>query len=359
MSEDNQSRLVKALPIDLEGLYQKVDEPLPHSAKRWWWCWGGVVGLLFASQAVTGLLLAIYYRAEPSVAHETVSFITEKARFGQFLRSFHQWGATAMVLCLFLHMLRVFVTGAFRGYRWGAWMAGVCLLSVTLGLAVTGYSLVYSQQAFWAITVTSNIMSSVPVVGETLKRLFLAGDEVNPATLSRMYAFHVQIMPAALVFLGGAHLFFVRLLGMHVPGTAQDQAEEEATIAKKGPYRFFPDHVLSETAVFLYVIVVICLLALAFPATVSAPADPTTTPEHIKPEWYFYPFFHLLKLVPGTVGVALMGLIGMAAFFWPVLDHYVLQRIDRVLFKGRLESSLVLGVAVLGFYLVWALAEAG
>ncbi|MGD8239794.1 MAG: cytochrome bc complex cytochrome b subunit [Armatimonadota bacterium] len=348
---------VRAFPIDIKSLYEKADEPLPHSAKRWWWCWGGLVGLLFLLQAATGLLLAMYYRAEPETAYQSVAFITEQARYGRFIRSVHQWAGSFMIVLLFLHMLRVFVTGAYRQYRWGAWMTGVGLLGSTLGLAFTGYSLLYEQLSYWAITVTSNIMSSVPWLGGTLKRLFLAGDEINAATLSRMYALHVQILPAALVGIGVLHLFFVRLLGLHVPGNDKDQEEEKATTAREGVYHFFPDHVASEVAVFLYLVLVISLLAIAVPAVMGAPADPLVTPEHIKPEWYFYPSFHLLKLVPGNAGVIIMGAVGLTLFLWPILDQYVLQRIDRV-FKGRIEVGLVLGLIVIGLCLAWTVAEA-
>lgn len=356
-SEAGRRRLLKALPIDLERLYEQVDEPLPHSAKRWWWCWGGIVGLLFALQAATGLLLAFYYRAEPATAYDTVRFISESARYGHFLRSVHHWGATFMVMFLFLHMLRVFVTGSFRGYRWGAWMLGVGLLGTTLGLAFTGYSLVSDQLSYWGITVTSNILGTVPAVGSLLKRFFLAGDEINDATLSRMYALHVQILPAGLAVLGVGHLFFVRLLGLYRPGTEEDRRREEQLTAEKGPYHFYPDHLASEGGVFLYLVVVIFLLALALPASLGPPADPLVTPEHIKPEWYFYPFFHLLKLVPGTLGVSLMLLAGAALLVWPILDHYLLQRLDRRL--GRIESGIALGVVVIGLYLLGALVEAG
>jgi quinol-cytochrome oxidoreductase complex cytochrome b subunit len=358
MKKRERREWLRAFPVDLERLYEAADEPLPHSARKWWWCWGGVVGLLFALQAASGLLLAMYYRAEPETAYRSVAFITEQARFGRFLRSVHQWGATFMIVFLFLHMLRVFVTAAFREFRWGAWMVGVCLLGITLGLGFTGYSLVYEQLSYWAITVTSNIVSSVPLLGGTLKHLFLAGDEINTATLSRLYALHVQVLPAAVIFLVLVHLFFVRLLGMYHPGNEKDRETEKAWTAREGVYHFFPDHVTSEIAIFLYLLLVICLLALALPATMGEPADPLVTPEHIKPEWYFYPFFHLLKLVPGGVGVIVMGLIGVVFFFWPLLDHYLFQKIDQAFFKGRLEVGLIVGLAVITIYLWWAVAEA-
>ena len=357
MKESGRRRWLKALPIDIEKLYQHVDEPLPHSAKRWWWCWGGLVGLLFAVQVVTGLLLAFYYRAGPTASYESVAFITEHVRFGLFIRSVHQWGATFMIVFLLLHMLRVFFTGAFREYRWGAWMVGVGLFGVTLGFGFTGYALVNDQVSYWAVTVTSNIVAAVPLIGTALRNLFLAGDSINVATSSRMYALHVQVMPIALGVLGVAHLFFVRLMGMHQPGTPADHEKEAQLTRRKGAYHFYPDHLLSELAVFLYLVVLICLLALALPATLGAPANPEVTPEHIKPEWYFYPFFHLLKLVPGPIGVGIMGLLGLCLFFWPVLDHTIFQKFDRM-FNRRIELSLVLGILFIGIFLIWAVTEA-
>ena len=348
---------LQAFPIDLAALYEKVDEPLPHSARRWWWCWGGIVGLLFVLQASTGLLLAFYYRAEPQAAYASIQFITEQARFGRFIRSVHQWGASFMVVFLFLHMLRVFVTSSFRDSRWGAWMVGVGLLGFTFGLAFTGYSLLADQISYWAIVVTSNILGSVPLLGGLAKRLFLAGDTFNEATLSRMYALHVQILPAGVAGLAVLHLFFVRLLGMYRPGNAQDRAQEQALTEQKGPYRFFPDHLMSELTVFSYLLLVICLLALAFPAIVGEAANPAITPEHIKPEWYFYPFFRLLKLVPGSLGVSIMLLLGGALLVWPLLDRAIFQPIDRRLFSGRLETGTLMGLLTLAIYLLWAVAE--
>jgi len=357
-NNDNRKKWLQAFPIDIQTLYEKVDEPLPHSIKRWWWCWGGIVGLLFLVVAGTGLLLAMYYRAEPQTAYGSVTYITGHARYGNFVRSVHQWAANFMIIFLFLHMLRVFVTGAYREYRWGAWMAGVGLLGVTLGMGVTGYSLIYEQISYWAITITSNIMSTVPVVGSTMKQLFIAGEDINMATLSRMYALHVQILPACLILLALLHLFFVRLLGMYIPGNQKDKEEEKTLTASKGHYHFFPDHFTSELSVFLYLVLIICLLALAFPARMGPPSDPMVTPEHIKPEWYFLPFYHMLKVVPGSVGVMLIGVLGLGIFLWPILDHYIFHQIDK-LFKGRIEVSVLLGIVAVGIYLALAFVEAG
>jgi len=357
MDKQDRHALLKAFPIDIRGLYERADEPLPHSAKCWWWCWGGVVGLLFAFLAVTGLLLAMYYRADTGTAYDSVAFITKKARYGQFIRSVHGWCASFMVVFMFLHMLRVFVTGAFREYRWGAWMGGVLLLAVIFGFGFTGYALIFDQRSYWGIIITSNLIATIPFIGDLLRSFFIAGPEINTATLSRMYALHVQVLPALFIGLVIVHLFFVRLMGMYPPGNQKDREVERAVTAQKGVYHFYPDHLASEFAVFLYLVLVICLLALALPVTMGPPGDPIYTPEHIKPEWYFLPYYHLLKIVPGAVGITLMVLSAVALFFWPIVDHYLLQKIDRFV-KGRLEVSLLLGITVVIVYLVWAFAEA-
>jgi quinol-cytochrome oxidoreductase complex cytochrome b subunit len=357
MEQQGRTGMLKALPLDIKTLYEKADEPLPHSAKRWWWCWGGIPGLLFVLLALSGLLLSIYYRAEPETTYRSIAFITNEARYGRFVRSMHRWGATFMILCVFLHMLRTFVTVAFRDYRWGAWIGGVLLLALTLGLGFTGYALVYDQKSYWGLTITSNIIATVPLVGGILKNFFLAGEVMNAATLSRMYALHAQILPAALVVCVFGHLFFVRLMGMYLPGTSRDRQEERDRTAGEGAYHFYPHHMACESAVFLYLVLIIALLALGFPATMGEPADPAVTPEHIKPEWYFYPFYHLLKIVPGAVGVVIISIFGIGLFLWPVLDHYFFQRVDRFL-RWRFDVSLLLGLLVAGLFLVWTLVEA-
>ncbi|MBW2221369.1 MAG: cytochrome bc complex cytochrome b subunit [Deltaproteobacteria bacterium] len=356
MDKQDRHALLKAFPVDIKGLYEKADEPLPHSAKRWWWCWGGIVGLQFAFLAITGLLLAMYYRADPGTAYDSVAFITEHARYGQFIRSVHGWSASFMVIFVFLHMLRAFVTGSFREYRWGAWMGGVLLLTVTFGFGFTGYALIFDQRSYWGMIITSNLIATIPLIGNLLRNLFLAGPEINTATLSRIYALHVQILPALLIMFVVVHLFFVRLMGMYLPGNQKDREEEKVLTDREGVYHFYPDHLASEFAVFLYLVLVICLLALALPATMGTPSDPLYTPEHIKPEWYFLPYYYLLKIVPGIVGIALMAISAVALFFWPILDHYLFQKIDK-LFKGRIEVSLILGLTVVIVYLVWAFAE--
>jgi ubiquinol-cytochrome c reductase cytochrome b subunit/cytochrome b6 len=145
---------------------------------------------------------------------------------------------------------------------------------------------------------------------------------------------------------------------MHIPNNQKDKGEDKSLTARKGAYHFFPDHFTSELSVFLCLVLIICLLALAFPARMGPPSDPMVTPEHIKPEWYFLPFYHMLKLVPGSVGVTIIGMLGLVILLWPTLDHYHFQQIDK-LFKDRIEVSIVFGIVVVGIYLALVFVEAG
>ena len=146
-------------PGGVFGRLSALDEPLPHSIKRWWWCWGSLPGFFFAIQVTTGVLLAFYYESSPDRAFESVRFITEEARYGWFVRSLHMWSANLMVLFVFLHAARVLVTGGYRGKgRWATWMAGMAMLLCTLLLAFTGYTLIYEQLSYWDISGTTKVV---------------------------------------------------------------------------------------------------------------------------------------------------------------------------------------------------------
>ncbi len=328
------------VPGGLLGRLSAIDEPLPHSIKRWWWCWGSLPGFFFAIQITTGILLAFYYEAAPAEAYESVRFITEEARYGWFVRSLHMWSANLMVLFVFLHATRVLVTGGYRGRgRWATWMAGVAMLLCTLLLAFTGYTLIYEQLSYWGITVAANINSYIPLIGEPLAEFMRYGSEVNDHTLSRMYALHTFLLPPSLAMLTALHIFLIRKFGVHVPGNPEDVRAEEQKQRVEGPYHFFPSHAMAELVVFLYLTVVLILLAIGFPAEMREEANPLVTPEHIQPEWYFYATFQWLKLFPGQVGVLLLGALGTLALFWPFVDR-ALSRL-----APRAELAMWIGVA--------------
>ena len=292
-----------------------LQEDLPPHLRRWWFALGGTPAFLFVVQIFTGVLLALYYRPDPAAAHESIRHITEEVAFGWYIRSLHKWAATFMTAAVALHQLRVFFTAAYRYPRELNWMIGTLLLVCTLMTGFTGYSLVFEQLSYWGATVGANIAGSVPVIGGLLRRLLLGGDAYNPTTLARLFIVHGAVLPVTTILLLAAHLVLVRLQGvsqLRFPG-------DEAAAGRR--YRLIPDHLYVELTVILVLLIALSALATALPAQVGPPADPLTTPEIIKPEWFFYPMFRWLKLFSGTAALLTLGLAFFLAFLWPFVER--------------------------------------
>jgi quinol-cytochrome oxidoreductase complex cytochrome b subunit len=308
------SWLRERAPISDETLNELTNEPVPNHMKRWWFALGGTPAYCFVVQIVTGILLAFYYEPSQETAYESVRYITEKASFGWFLRSLHKWGATLMIAALVLHQMRVYFTGAYRRPRELNWMVGMSILVVTLLTGFTGYSLVYEQLSYWGATVGANIADSIPLIGGSAKVLLLGGEVYNQHTISRFFVLHGAVLPAALIALVMVHIVLIRSLGV-----TEYKFKDEASDEKK-TFDFFPDHVYSELIVGLGLMILLCTLALTMPAEMGPKADPLSTPEVIKPEWFFYVAFRWLKLFSAGTAVISMGVIVVAMFFWPMID---------------------------------------
>jgi len=305
------------LPVSGRQFRELTNEPVPYHLKRWWFALGGTPAYLFIVQIFTGILLAFYYEASPSTAYQSVEHITREVSFGWYIRSVHKWAATLMIVAVILHQIRVFFTGAYRKPREINWLVGMCLLFCTLLTGFTGYSLVYEQLSYWGATVGANISDTVPLIGPLLKRMMLAGDAYNQATLSRFFVLHAAILPVAIVFLVALHITIIRLQGV----TEFRFADEDEGVAKT--FNFFPDHLYTELIIGLILMILLSALATILPATLGPQADPLQTPEVIKPEWFFYVAFRWLKLFSGTAAVLSMGFIVFVMFAWPFIDGWI------------------------------------
>ena len=338
------------LPLTGDQLRELTNEPVPNHLKRWWFCLGGTPAYLFLIQILTGILLAFYYQPSPDTAYDSVRYITDEASFGWFIRGVHKWAATLMIAAVILHQMRIYFTGAYRKPREINWLVGMFLLICTLSLGFTGYSLVFEQLSYWGATVAANITESVPFVGVFLKRLLLAGDSYNPNTLSRLFIIHAAVLPVTMTILIALHITIIRIQGVtefQFPGDAEEK--------EKKHFSFFPDHFLTELMIGLVLMVVLSALATILPATMGPKADPLTTPEVIKPEWFFYVAFRWLKLFSGTFAILSMGLIVFLMFIWPIIDDRIRRK-----WKGS-EFSVWVGIfavlAIIGMT-VWEAAVA-
>ncbi|MGZ4202134.1 MAG: cytochrome b [Thermoleophilaceae bacterium] len=208
-------------------LFRKVPK-----GTNWYYTLGSATMFAFVNQAVTGVFLAMYYDPSSTQAYGSIRHIINDVWLGAFVRGMHKWGATVMVVLVFLHMGRVFFFGAYKYPRELNWIIGVVLLILTMAMAFTGYLLPFDQRSFWATVVGVNINASGPILGPYLADFLRGGAEFGSTTLSRFYAIHMLLIPGLIAALIGAHLYLVAKLGTSAPPwlkaeKARELAEEE------------------------------------------------------------------------------------------------------------------------------------
>ena len=323
---------------------------------------GFITFFLFVILVTTGIALMCYYRPYPPAAYQDMKDLQFVVFMGPFLRAMHRWSAHAMVVCVFLHMCRVFYTGSYKKPRQFNWVVGVVLLLLTLGLSFTGYLLPWDQLAYWAITVGTNIGSYAPLVGGQLRELLLGGHTVGEAALLRFYVLHVAVLPVAVLLLTAVHLWRVRKDGglsrplwklqsvkkeqLVTIGAPQETApllvqpavatktyglmevvtgkpifetiapEEEEDAVFSFPYAF-----VREALALMATVTAIMTISILFHAPLEELANPAKTPNPAKAPWYFLGLQELVShsaLLGGVVAPALMVLALLAI---PYIDR--------------------------------------
>ena len=181
----------------------------PEPRGNWWNTLGSASLFLFIMQVLTGIFLTVYYNPSPDHAYASILYIMNEVQFGWLIRGIHHWGASLMVLVVFIHMLRTFVTASYKYPRELTWLVGIGLLLITVGMGFTGYLLPWHQMAYWATTVGTAIAGSVPFVGDFILQALRGGPELSALTLQRFYAAHIWILPLLLAALIGFHLFLI------------------------------------------------------------------------------------------------------------------------------------------------------
>jgi ubiquinol-cytochrome c reductase cytochrome b subunit len=181
---------------------------------NWLYTLGSASLFVALNQIITGILLTIYYVPTPDHAYDSVAFITNQVPMGWFIRGLHHWGASAMVVLVVLHMIRVIYYGAYKFPREVTWFTGVFLLIVTIGFGFTGYLLPWDQKAYWATTVGTRIVGTPPLIGEVLLKIVRGGPELSAVTLARFFGVHVWVLPATLLLLIGVHIYLVIRVGI-------------------------------------------------------------------------------------------------------------------------------------------------
>lgn len=209
--------------LGLSTIYDTIlDRKVPKV--NWWFTLGSASLFLFLLQGLTGLFLTVYYVPSPDKAYDSIQYIMSGVTFGWLIRGIHHWGATLMVIFVFIHMLRTFFMGAYKFPREITWVTGVVLLLATLGMGFTGYLLPWNQRAFWATTVGTEIPATAPLIGDFLLRVLRGGTDLSGVTLARFFSVHIWFLPVIMIAMLSVHMYLVVKLG--ISSMPKDDPEE-------------------------------------------------------------------------------------------------------------------------------------
>ncbi len=251
---------------------------------------GGMSLVLFMLLISTGLLMIFVYEPSPERAYQSILFMQQEILFGRLIRGVHYWSANLLIAVAALHMLRVFLTGAFHAPRQSNWIIGLSLLFLILLSGFTGYLLPWDQISYWAITICTEMLGYIPGIGQTLQRVILGGTEIGSATVINFYALHTIVVPLLVVALMTWHFWRVRLSGGVV--LPRDAGRDSQPGTDDVPY--IPNLLLREIAVGLMLIAFVLVIAIFFEAPLGEPANPGLSPNPAKAPWYFVGLQELL-----------------------------------------------------------------
>ncbi|MBV8070754.1 MAG: cytochrome b N-terminal domain-containing protein [Acidobacteriaceae bacterium] len=318
-------------------------EDIPASA-GWPHVFGSVALFLFLVQGLTGILLALNYAPTPEDAHSSLTYIVRQVSGGRLVYGLHHWGASLMIIVVFLHMAQVFIFGAFRRPREATWLAGVALLLLTFAFGLTGYLLPWNNKAYWGTVVTTRILAGLPVAGRILAQLTGSADGVGAVTFSRFYALHTLLLPAATICLIAIHVYLVRRHGI----TPERRSDQEMR-------KFFPEQLFRDFCAVFLAFLCLFLAACFLDVPLERIADPTDTSYVPRPEWYFLFLFQLLKFFPGRLEIVGSLILPALAVVSLALLPFVERTYLKIL-KGRVQAACVVALAFSGWL---ALTTAG
>jgi len=292
---------------------------VPPGAK-WAYVFGSATLFCFILQVITGVALALLYQPTTENAYESLKYISQEVPLGSILRGIHYFGASGMIILVGIHMIRVYLTAAFKYPREMSWISGVILLLLTIGMGFTGQLLRFDSKGIWSVVVAAEQAGRLPLIGDLAARFLLGGDTLGGATLSRFFAFHVFVIPAFIFGLLGLHIYLVFRNGISEPPKAGRPVIRKTyrtwykTMLNKEGVPFWPNAAWRDMAFGLVVLLIILIFAVGIgPPEIGKPPDPTNIDTNPRPDWYLLWIFAMFALMPRALesyAIVLLPLIG-------------------------------------------------
>ena len=290
------------------SIRETMEHPVPRETASWFYVFGSAAFVVFLLQIVTGIMLALIYVPSAGEAWNSLQTLNHNVALGWFIRGLHGWGSNFMVAIVLIHMVQVFLFGAYKYPRELTWIVGVLLLLVTLGMAFTGQVLRFDQDAYWGLGIGASIASRVPLVGPSIVNLMLGGPIIAGATLSRFFALHVFVVPGLLIAFVAVHLLMVLKLGINewpMPGRVVRKAtyiKDYHELTKKDGIPFVPGAIWKDLFFAAFILLSIAACAWYFgPFGPSGPPDPTIIQTAPRPDYFFLWLYAVLSLLPPSM----------------------------------------------------------
>nr|AFA33975.1 cytochrome b [Cyclemys oldhami] len=317
-----------------------IDLPSPSNISAWW-NFGSLLGICLILQIITGIFLAMHYSPDISLAFSSVAHITRDVQYGWLIRNMHANGASIFFMCIYLHIGRGLYYGSYL-YK-ETWNTGIILLFLTMATAFVGYVLPWGQMSFWGATVITNLLSATPYIGNTMVQWIWGGFSVDNATLTRFFTFHF-LLPFTIAGMAAVHLIFLHETGSNNPTGLNSNADK---------IPFHPYFSYKDLLGLILMLTLLLTLALFSPYLLSdpdnfTPANPLSTPPHIKPEWYFLFAYAILRSIPNKLGGVLALLLSILVLFMVPILHTSKQRttsfrpLTQILFWCLMANLLIL-----------------
>ncbi|UWP89061.1 cytochrome b [Aliiroseovarius crassostreae] len=292
----------KRLPI-IGLAYDTLMIPTPKNL-NWWWIWGIVLTFCLVLQIVTGIILVMHYTPHVDLAFASVEHIMRDVNGGYMLRYIHANGASLFFVAVYIHIFRGLFYGSYKAPREITWIIGMLIYLMMMGTAFMGYVLPWGQMSFWGATVITGLFGAIPVVGEPIQTLLLGGPAVDNATLNRFFSLH-YLLPFVIAALVGLHIWAFHNTGNNNP-TGVDVRTGSKEEAEKDTLPFWPYFVIKDLVGLGMVLIVFFMIVGFMPNYLGHPdnyieANPLVTPAHIVPEWYFLPFYAILRAFTADV----------------------------------------------------------